>query len=81
MARKYFTTGDLDIVLVGNVSAFRDALKKQFAGAEFTEIPFDQVDVLSPVLRASPQATATLDNHRNPDGRGCCYSCAHAGIS
>ena len=58
-ARKYFTTGDLDIVLVGNVSAFRDALKKQFAGAEITEIPFDQVDVLSPVLRASPQAAAT----------------------
>jgi len=57
-ARKYFTTGDLDIVLVGNVSAFRDALKKQFAGAEITEVPFDQVDVLSPVLRASPQAAA-----------------------
>jgi Peptidase M16 inactive domain len=57
-ARKYFTTGDLDIVLVGNVSAFRDALKKQFAGAEITEVPFDQVDVLSPVLRASPQAAS-----------------------
>jgi zinc protease len=55
-ARKYFTTGGLDIVLVGNVSAFRDALKKQFAGAEITEIPFDQVDVLSPTLRASKQA-------------------------
>jgi zinc protease len=58
-ARKYFTTGDLDIVLVGNVSAFRDALKKQFAGAEITEVPFDQVDVLSPVLRASPPSAAT----------------------
>ena len=55
-ARKYFTTGDLDIVLVGNVSAFRDALKKQFAGAEITEIPFGEVDVLSPALRASQQA-------------------------
>jgi zinc protease len=57
-ARKYFTTGDLDIVLVGNVSAFRDALKKQFAGAEITEIPFAQVDVLSPSLRASKQEAA-----------------------
>jgi zinc protease len=58
MARKYFTTGDLDIVLVGNVSAFRDALKKEFAGAEITEIPFGEVDVLSPVLRASKQAAS-----------------------
>ena len=55
-ARKYFTTGGLDIVLVGNVSAFRDALKKEFAGAEITEIPFGEVDVLSPTLRASKQS-------------------------
>jgi zinc protease len=59
-ARKYFTTGDLDIVLVGNVSAFRDALKKEFAGAEITEIPFGQVDVLSPTLRAPKQAAASV---------------------
>jgi zinc protease len=58
-ARKYFTTGDLDIVLVGNVSAFRDALKKQFAGAEITEIPFGEVDVLSPTLQAPKQAAAS----------------------
>jgi zinc protease len=57
-ARKYFTTGDLDIVLVGKVSAFRDALKKQFAGAEITEIPFGEVDVLSPALRASKHVAA-----------------------
>jgi zinc protease len=59
-ARKYFTTGDLDIVLVGNVSAFRDALKKEFAGAEITEIPFGQVDVLSPTLRAPNRAAASV---------------------
>ena len=59
-ARKYFTTGDLDIVLVGNVSAFRDALKKEFAGAEITEIPFGQVDVLSPTLQAAKQAAASI---------------------
>jgi len=57
-ARKYFTTGDLDIVLVGNVSAFRDGLKKEFAGAEITEIPFGQVDVLSLDLRAPKQAAS-----------------------
>jgi zinc protease len=59
MARKYFTTGDLDIVLVGNVSAFRDALKKEFAGAEITEIPFGEVDVLSPTLRAPKQGAVS----------------------
>ncbi len=59
-ARKYFTAGDLDIVLVGNVSAFRDALKKDFAGAEITEIPFGEVDVLSPTLRGSKQAVVSV---------------------
>jgi hypothetical protein len=59
-ARKYFTTDDLDIVLVGNVGAFRDALKKQFAGAEITEIPFAQVDVLSPALRAPQKAASAV---------------------
>jgi zinc protease len=59
-ARKYFTVGDLDIVLVGNVGAFRDALKKEFSGAEITEIPFGQVDVLSPTLRAPEQAAASV---------------------
>jgi zinc protease len=66
-ARKYFTTGDLDIVLVGNVSAFRDALKKEFAGAEITEIPFDQVDVLSPVLRASKQSASAVAAPATPE--------------
>ena len=51
MAQKYLGTGDLDIVLAGNVSAFRDALKKAFPDAKYEEIPFDQVDVLAPDLR------------------------------
>ena len=51
MAQKYFTAKDLDIVLAGNVSAFRDALKKQFPDAQYVEIPFDQVDVLASDLR------------------------------
>jgi hypothetical protein len=54
-SRKYFTTGDLDLVLAGNVSAFRDKLKTAFPNAQFTEIPFDQVNVLSPDLRAPKQ--------------------------
>ena len=52
MAQKYLNTDDLDIVLAGNVSAFRDALKKSFPDAKYEEIPFDKLDVLSPDLRA-----------------------------
>jgi zinc protease len=57
MAQRYLTTSDLDLVLAGNVSAFRDALKKAFPDAKYDEIPFDQVDVLAPDLRA-PKAAA-----------------------
>ncbi len=57
MARKYFTTGDLDLVLAGNIRGFRDQLQAAFPNAEFTEIPFDQVDVLAPSLRAAKQET------------------------
>ena len=51
MAQKYLTTKNLDLVLAGNVSAFRDELKKAFPDAKYDEIPFDQVDVLAPDLR------------------------------
>jgi zinc protease len=53
MAQKYLNTDDLDIVLAGNVSAFRDALKKSFPNAKYEEIPFDKLDVLAPNLRAT----------------------------
>jgi zinc protease len=52
MAQKYLNTDDLDIVLAGNVSAFRDALKKSFPNAKYDEIPFDKLDVLAPDLRS-----------------------------
>ncbi len=58
MAQRYLETKDLDIVLAGNVSAFRDALKKEFPNAQFTEIPFDQVDVLAPDLMKPKDAPA-----------------------
>ena len=57
-AQRYLETKDLDIVLAGNVSAFRDALKKEFPNAQFTEIPFDQVDVLAPDLMKPKDAPA-----------------------
>ena len=51
MAKRYFDAGNLDLVVVGNVSQFRDALKKQFPDATYEEIRFDQVDLLSANLR------------------------------
>jgi zinc protease len=60
IAQRYFTTKDLDIVLVGNVSQFRDELKKEFPGAQFTEIAADQLDATRPDLRKPAQASAAL---------------------
>jgi hypothetical protein len=66
MSAKYFDprAAGLDLVLVGNAGAFRDALKKEFAAAQLEEIPFDQVDVLSSNLRRAAEqgAAATPEN-------------------
>jgi len=56
-AQRYFTTKDLDIVLVGNTSQFRDELKKEFPGAQFTEIPSDQLDATRPDFRKPAQTS------------------------
>lgn len=60
IAQRFFTTRDLDIVLAGNVSAFRDGLKKEFPDAQFVEIPFDQIDATRPDLRKPKQASAAV---------------------
>jgi zinc protease len=51
MAARYFNAKDLELVLVGNASVFRDALKQAFPAANLTEIPVAQLDLLSPGLR------------------------------
>ncbi|MFY9527427.1 MAG: pitrilysin family protein [Candidatus Acidiferrales bacterium] len=62
MAARYFTPKDLDVVLAGNVSQFRDALKAAFPEATWEEVPVDQLDLLSADLRkpkeAAPASTA-----------------------
>ena len=58
IAQRYFATKDLDIVLVGNVTQFRDELKKEFPSAQFTEIPADQLDATRPDLRKPAQTSA-----------------------
>lgn len=65
MAQKYFSPDNLDIVLAGNVSAFRDALKKQFPAAHYDEVSFDQINVLEPDLhepRKSAEAAVTPES-------------------
>lgn len=62
MARRYFHSQDLDIVLVGNSGKFLPALKADFPDAQWEEIPIDQIDLLSANLRkakpAEPAASA-----------------------
>ena len=56
MAERYFATGNLDIVLAGNISAFRDSLKKAFPDAQYEEIRFDRLDLLTPDLRKGKES-------------------------
>lgn len=58
VAAPYFSTTNLEIVLAGNVSAFREAIQKEFPGAKFEEIAFDQVDLLAADLRRPKEAAA-----------------------
>jgi zinc protease len=77
-ARKYFTAKDLDIVLAGNVGAFRDSLKKEFPDAQFVEIPFDQIDVISPDLRAAKQESAVASPESLAQGQQILMAAAQA---
>jgi zinc protease len=68
-AKHYLATRDLEIVLVGNVAAFRDALKKQFPDAQYDEIPFEQVDLLAPNLRKAGATSAAATPESLEQGR------------
>lgn len=67
MAQHYFNSQNLDVVLVGNSSKFLPALKTDFPDAQWEEIPFDQIDLLSPNLRKAkseaPAATPESLQH------------------
>ena len=77
-ARKYFTARDLDIVLAGNVGAFRDSLKKEFPDAQIVEIPFDQIDVVSPDLRAAKQESVVASPESLAQGQQILMAAAQA---
>jgi zinc protease len=78
MARKYFAAKDVDIVLAGNVGAFRDSLKKEFPDAQFVEIPFDQIDVLSPDLHAAKQGAVAASPESLAQGNQILLAAAQA---
>jgi zinc protease len=78
MAKKYLSTSDFDIVLAGNVSAFRDALKKAFPDAKYDEILFDQIDVLAPDLRKPKAAEAAATPESLEQGKQILVAAANA---
>lgn len=51
MATQYFNPQNLDVVLVGNASQFLAAVKVDFPNAQWEEIPFNDLDLLSSNLR------------------------------
>jgi zinc protease len=77
-ARKYFTAQDVDIVLAGNVAAFRDALKKEFPDAQYVEIPFDQIDVTAPDMLAPKQQAEAASPESLAQGRQILLAAAQA---
>ena len=56
MAQKHFSGQNLDVVLVGNAAQFLPALKTDFPDAQWEQIPFTQLDLLSPTLRRAETA-------------------------
>jgi zinc protease len=78
MAQRYFTTKNVDIVLAGDASAFRDALKKEFPNAQIAELRFDEVDVLSPDLRESKQSAAAMTPESAERGKEILLAAARA---
>jgi zinc protease len=51
MSGRYFDASNLDLILVGNAKAFREALKKEFPKARYEEIPFDKINLLADNLQ------------------------------
>ncbi len=54
LAPRYFNTSSLSIVLVGNVSAFHDALKQAYPDATYDELRASELDLLAADMRRKP---------------------------
>lgn len=77
-AKKYFGTENVDIVLAGNVAAFRDALKAQYPNATFTEIAADQLDPLADNLQAAKPVKAEATPEALAAGKQILIAAANA---
>lgn len=75
---KYFDPSALDIVLVGNASQFRDALKKQFPNATYDEIPAAQLDLGQPNLRKYAEIVPAATPETVAQGRSEMLAAAQA---
>jgi len=78
MATKYFDARDLDVVLVGNASQFLPALKADFPTAQWEEIPFNDLDLLSPDLRQPKAAVPAATPESLAKGREIVMAAAQA---
>jgi zinc protease len=58
LAPRFYNTSSLSVVLVGNVAAFRDALKQAYPGAAMDEVRASDLDLLAPDLRRKASAGA-----------------------
>jgi zinc protease len=54
-AAKYFQPATLEIVVAGNASMFRDALKKEFPEASYEEFTPAEMDLLLPAMHRAPE--------------------------
>ncbi|MBI3403858.1 MAG: insulinase family protein [Acidobacteria bacterium] len=71
MSTKHLAGADIDLVLVGNVGGFRDALKQAFPNGQFEELTLSQLDLLSPNLRlAEPKPVAAAPATAEAKARG-----------
>ncbi|MFZ0640329.1 MAG: pitrilysin family protein [Candidatus Acidiferrales bacterium] len=77
MAARYFNSQNLDVVLVGNASQFLPAVKAEFPGAQWQEIPFNELDLLSPNLRQG-KAEAPADPESLQHGHEVIMAAAQA---
>ena len=78
MAGRYFDARNLDVILVGNASQFRDALKKAFPDAKHEEVPLDQLDLLNADLRRSPEGAPAATPESLARGRAILEAAAQA---
>ncbi len=78
MAQRYFNSQNLDVVLVGNASQFLPAVKDEFPGAQWEEIPFNELDLLSPDLRRPKPEAPTASPESLQRGQAVIMAAAQA---